>query len=180
MSKRTTTRSLVMITAAAIAAYTGAVSALAQTVQTHRLPAALAVEAVVEAVAYCATKGHAVSATVIDFDGVVVAALRGDGAPVHTIEASRAKTYAASSFAPVFNVDSSGAVAKIIQKIGSASPPGTLPFQTPEHMIVRAGGLTIKLGDEVLGAIGVGGAPSADLDESCARAGLTKIQDRIK
>jgi uncharacterized protein GlcG (DUF336 family) len=165
-----------MITAAAIAVCTGAVSALAQTVQTHRVPAALAAEAVVEAVASCATKGYAVSATVIDFDGVVVAALRGDRAPVHTIEASRAKAYAASSFAPVFKVDSGGAVAKIIQKIDSASPPGSIPFQTPEHMIVRAGGL----GDEVLGAIGVGGAPGADLDESCARAGLTKIQDRIK
>jgi uncharacterized protein GlcG (DUF336 family) len=47
-------------------------------------------------------------------------------------------------------------------------------------MIFRAGGLTIKLGDEVIGAIGVGGAPSAEADESCARAGLDKIRDRIR
>jgi hypothetical protein len=50
---------------------------------------------------------------------------------------------------------------------------GTLPFQPPEGMILRAGALTIKLGDEVIGAIGVGGAPSAEADEVCAprRAG---------
>jgi uncharacterized protein GlcG (DUF336 family) len=47
-------------------------------------------------------------------------------------------------------------------------------------MIFRAGGLTIKLGDEVIGAIGVGGAPSAEADEACARTGLDKIRDRIR
>jgi uncharacterized protein GlcG (DUF336 family) len=47
-------------------------------------------------------------------------------------------------------------------------------------MIFRAGGMTIKLGDEVIGAIGVGGAPSAEADEACARAGLDKIRDRIR
>jgi uncharacterized protein GlcG (DUF336 family) len=47
-------------------------------------------------------------------------------------------------------------------------------------MIFRAGGLTIKLGEEVIGAIGVGGSPSAEADEACARAGLEKIRDRIR
>ena len=47
-------------------------------------------------------------------------------------------------------------------------------------MILRAGGLTIKLGEEVIGAIGVGGAPSAEADEVCARAGLDKIRNRIR
>lgn len=38
----------------------------------------------------------------------------------------------------------------------------------------------LKLGDEVNGAIGVGGAPSAEADEACARAGLDKVRDRIR
>jgi uncharacterized protein GlcG (DUF336 family) len=54
------------------------------------------------------------------------------------------------------------------------------PFQPPEGMILRAGGLTIKLGEEVIGAIGVDGAPSAEADEACARAELDKVRDQIR
>ena len=154
--------------------------AFAQMLPTHRLSAALALEAVGEAVATCAKQGYAVSAVVIDFDAVAVAMLRGDGAPVHTIEASREKAYAAVSFAPIFKLDSSGGAADLVARINNAAPPGTIPFQAPEHMIVRAGGLAIKMGDEIVGAIGVGGAPGAALDENCARAGLDKIRDRIR
>lgn len=154
--------------------------AFAQMLPTHRLSATLALEAVGEAVAVCAKQGYAVSAAVIDFDAVVVAMLRGDGAPVHTVEASREKAYAAASFAPIFKVDSSGAAADVVARANNAAPPGTISFQTPEHMIVRAGGLAIKMGDEIVGAIGVGGAPGATLDENCARAGLDKIRAGIR
>jgi uncharacterized protein GlcG (DUF336 family) len=42
------------------------------------------------------------------------------------------------------------------------------------------GGVTIKVGDEVVGAIGVAGGPGGNYDENCARAGLDKIKDRLK
>ena len=90
------------------------------------------------------------------------------------------KAYTAVGFAPLFKADSSGEVAERITRLAASQPPDTLPFQPPEHMIFRAGGLTIKLGDEVIGAIGVGGAPNAQADEACARAGLDKIRDRIR
>jgi uncharacterized protein GlcG (DUF336 family) len=173
-------RALGLAAAASLALGIPASSGIAQTLVTHRLPALLAMEAAVEAVTACASQGHGVTAAVIDADAVPIAVLRGDGASVHTVEAAWAKTYTAGSFAPIFKLDSGAAVAALIQRIQSAQPAGTLAFQTPEHMIVRAGGLTIKLGDEVLGAIGVGGAPRADVDEACARAGLDKIKERIK
>jgi uncharacterized protein GlcG (DUF336 family) len=44
-------------------------------------------------------------------------------------------------------------------------------------MLFRAGGIVIKTGDEVIGAIGVGGSREA---EKCARAGLDKIRDRLR
>jgi uncharacterized protein GlcG (DUF336 family) len=69
-----------------------------------------------------------------------------------------------------------GAGNDAIRRLAATS---ALPFQPPEGMIFRAGGLTIKLGDEVIGAIGVGGAPTAQADEACARAGLDKIRDRL-
>ena len=47
-------------------------------------------------------------------------------------------------------------------------------------MLFRAGGIVIKQGEEVIGAIGVGGAPGGDKDEACARAGIDKIKERIR
>jgi uncharacterized protein GlcG (DUF336 family) len=38
----------------------------------------------------------------------------------------------------------------------------------------------IKVGDEVVGAIGASGAPGANLDDACAKAGLDKIRDQLK
>jgi uncharacterized protein GlcG (DUF336 family) len=154
--------------------------AYAQTLLAHRLPAALAMEAVEAAVTACAQNGYGVTATVIDIDAQRIAMLRGDTAGVHTFEASWSKAYTAVAFAPMSNLDSSGEVAARLAQYTARQPPGTLPFQAPEGMIFRAGGLTIKLGEEVIGAIGVGGSPSAEADETCARAGLDKIRDRIR
>ena len=50
----------------------------ADTLPTHRIPAALAVEAVSETVAACARQGYRETAVVLDADGAVIAALRGD------------------------------------------------------------------------------------------------------
>jgi uncharacterized protein GlcG (DUF336 family) len=47
-------------------------------------------------------------------------------------------------------------------------------------VLLLGGGLPIKIGDEVVGAIGAAGAPGADKDEACAKAGLDKIADRLK
>ena len=75
---------------------------------------------------------------------------------------------------------SGGEMASRLAQFTARQPPGTLPFQPPEHMIFRAGGLTIKLGDEVIGSIGAAGAPGAKLDDSCAHTGLDKIRERLK
>ena len=47
-------------------------------------------------------------------------------------------------------------------------------------MIRRGSKPKFKLGDEVVDAIGAAGAPGANLDEACARAGLDKIRDQLK
>jgi uncharacterized protein GlcG (DUF336 family) len=139
----------------------------------HRLPATLAHDAVGEAVAACASQGFRVTATVINPDGVRLATLHGDGSGLHTIEASYAKAYAAVSFAaPVLGLDTSGALGEKFQQ-----QPG---FQPPAGMLFRAGGVVIKLDNVVVGAIGVGGAPSANNDETCARAGIAKSRDRLQ
>ena len=168
-----------LIVSAALAALQFHRSAAAEVLTTHRIPAALANEAVSAAVAACTRQGFGVTATVIDADAQRIATLRGDTAGVHTFQASWGKAYTAIGFAPMLKLDNNGEVAARIAQFAARQPPGTLPFQPPEGMIFRAGGLTIKFGDEVIGAIGVVGAPSAEADEACAKAGLDQIRERL-
>ena len=70
----------------------------ADTLQTHRIPAVLALEAVGEAVAACAKQGYRETVTVLDADGATIATLRGDGAGIHTLDSAHDKAYTSVSF----------------------------------------------------------------------------------
>jgi uncharacterized protein GlcG (DUF336 family) len=140
----------------------------AQTLQTHRIPAALAAEAVSEAVASCARQGYRETAVLLDADGATIAALRGDGAGIHTLDSAHDKAYTSASFK-----NDTLALADLAK-----SDVGAL--QKLPHVLFFGGGVVIKMGDEVIGAIGASGAPGAKLDDNCARAGLEKIRDRLK
>src|ERR1700693_161131 len=70
----------------------------AETLQTHRLPAAPAAEAVSAAVSACANQGYMETVVVLDADGATIAALRGDGAGIHTLDSAHDKAYTSTSF----------------------------------------------------------------------------------
>ena len=109
-------RTLLSATAFAVLAETADAETL---LVTHRLPAALAFEAVGEAVAACAREDIHVSAVVVDNDAVEIASLRGDGAGVHTLGTARAKALAAVSLAaPVLNLETTGELAELAQQNG--------------------------------------------------------------
>ena len=74
-----------------------AAAAHAQT-PTHRLTAALAMEAAEETVAACAKQNYHETADVVDADGVSIAVLRGDGTGAHSLDSAHAKAYTAASF----------------------------------------------------------------------------------
>jgi uncharacterized protein GlcG (DUF336 family) len=142
----------------------------------QKLSARLANELVGESVANCAAKGYAVVAVVVDLDGVRQALLRGDGAPIHSVDNAFYKAYSAASLTLARKEDSTKAVA---ERMGKA-PASTVP-QTPLPNVTYAvGGVTIMAGGTAIGAIGVSGAPGGQLDEECARAAIAKIQDRLK
>jgi uncharacterized protein GlcG (DUF336 family) len=48
------------------------------------------------------------------------------------------------------------------------------------NILILGGGLPIEIGGEVVGGIGVGGAPGGHLDAACAQAGLDSIGATIK
>ena len=145
-------------------------------VSIQKLSAPLANELVGEAVANCAQKGYTVTAAVVDLDGVRQALLRGNGAPIHTLDNAYYKAYSAASLTLARKEDSTKAVNERMAK----SPATTVP-QTPLPNVTYAvGGVTIMSGGSAIGAIGVSGAPGGNFDEECARAGIAKIQDRMK
>ena len=158
------------IAIAAVGALIGASTSWADTLPTHRIPAALAVEAASETVAACAGQGYHETAVVLDADGATIVALRGDGAGIHTLDSAHDKAYTSVSFK-----NDTLALAERAKGEDSIAPLAKLP-----HVMFFGGGVAIKLGDEVIGSIGAGGAPGAKLDDGCAHAGLDKIRDRLK
>src|SRR6059036_749660 len=145
-------------------------------VNMQKLSAPLANELVGEAVASCAQKGYTVTAVVVDLDGVRQAMLRGNGAPIHTLDNAFYKAYSAASLTLARKEDSTKAVADRMAK----APATTVP-QTPLPNVTYAvGGVTIMVGGHAIGGIGVSGAPGGQFDEECARAAIAKMQGRMK
>jgi uncharacterized protein GlcG (DUF336 family) len=145
-------------------------------IKTNRLSAALAHELAGEAVAACAKNGYAVTAVVVSVDGVRQAMLRGDGAPVHTLDSAFAKAYTAASLVPVRKEKSTKELFERVSK----NPSTTTSLGNLPNITFTPGGITIFAGQEPIGGLGVGGAPGGDFDDECADAALKKIADRLK
>ena len=130
------------------------------------LPLSLAVRAATTALENCKKDGYRVSVAVVDRAGVLRAMVRGDGAGPHTVDSSRKKAYTAASLRrPTTEV------AELINKV----PALQALREMNDNILILGGGLPIEIGGEVVGAIGVGGAPGAHLDDACAQAGLDAI-----
>ena len=166
-----------IVVALALVAVAAPMGAQAQgVINMPKLSAPLANELVGESVANCAQKGYNVVAVVVDLDGVRQALLRGNGAPIHSMDNAYYKAYSAASLTLGRKEGSTKEVRDRIAK----NPPTTVP-QTPLPNVTYAvGGVTIMAGGVAIGAIGVSGAPGGQIDEDCARAALAKIQDRMK
>lgn len=64
-------------------------------------------------------------------------------------------------------------------EITQKNPAAANLVYIPDFMVL-GGGLPIQLEGEIIGAIGIGGAPGGHLDEQCAEAGIARIKDRLK
>jgi uncharacterized protein GlcG (DUF336 family) len=162
------TARILAFTLAAGLALPGAVGAQGLVAE-RSISTALAVEAASAAVAACAERNFRVAATVVDRHGIVKAVVRADGAGPHTVDASRAKAYTSASA----RNPTTGMMTAVRENPAAATLP-TLP-----GFLVLGGGVPIRAGDEVVGAIGVGGAPSGTIDDECANAAIARIRDRL-
>ncbi len=127
------------------------------------LPMELAGKAIQAALDACHKAGYRVSVSIVDRAGVLRAMARADGAGPHTVDSSRKKAYTAASLRrPTTEL------AELINKMPTLQPLREMNDQ----ILMLGGGLPIEIGGEFVGGIGVGGAPSAHLDDACAQAGL--------
>src|SRR3982750_3057629 len=150
-----------------IALAAGATSAQAQgVITTHKLSAALANELVGESVATCAKNGYKVVAVVVDLDGVRQALLRGDGAPIHSMDNAYYKAYTLASMGSARKEESTKQMSERMAK----APPSNVPVFPLPNITYAQGAIAIMSGSEPIGALGVSGAPGGQFDEECARA----------
>jgi uncharacterized protein GlcG (DUF336 family) len=145
--------------------------ALADGVRSEKnMSLALANDIAAATVAACQANGHAVTATVVDRAGGVRAVQRADNAGPHTVEASERKAYTSASAKNTTLAMMEGA-----QKNPAAANVAMIP-----GFLLLGGGVPVKVGNEVIGAVGVGGAPGGHLDEQCAMAAIDKVKAQLQ
>jgi uncharacterized protein GlcG (DUF336 family) len=120
------------------------------------------------AIAQCRSIGYKISVTVVDREGLPLVMMRDDGAGLNTPEGSDRKAYTARAF--------SQPSADFVKRLQDR--PDTVGSRHYSRILALAGGLPIKVGDEVVGAVGVSGTPGKDDD--CSQAGINKVADQLK
>lgn len=122
-------------------------------------------EASVIALETCRKNGYKVTVTIVDAAGGSKIVLHDDGARPHTIENSMRKAYTSLT---------SGRTSGEYGKASIANPQSVGALHL-DRITTLEGALPIMSGKEVVGAIGVSGAPGGDKDAVCAQAGVDRI-----
>jgi uncharacterized protein GlcG (DUF336 family) len=137
---------------------------------THKdLSVGLATQIAVGAIEACKAQGYNVSVNVLGREGQVVVAIRNPAAGFATYENSMKKAYTArATRAP------SGRFAETVK--GNPNAPQFFL----SNYVAAQGALPIMVGNDVIGAIGISGAPGGDKDEACAKAALDKVAGELK
>jgi uncharacterized protein GlcG (DUF336 family) len=144
-------------------------TASAQLLARKDLSANIAVAIAQTAMATCTGNGYRVSATVVGRNGEVLVQIRGDGTGPHTMENSFKKAFTSRTFRIP-----SGEMEDRLKQNPQMGAQYLTGFTTAR------GALPIKVGEDVIGAAGVSGAPGGEKDEACVKAALDKVADELK
>ena len=121
------------------------------------------------AIEACKANGYNVSAHVVGREGQVIVGLRNEGAGLATFENSLKKAYTARTFRRTSGEFAAGV---------KGNPTAGALFLT--NIVAAQGALPIKVGEDVIGAIGISGAPGGEKDEACAKVGIDKVAAELK
>ncbi len=159
-----------MLALATLAVATSADAAGSGTYAVRQLTPETAQKAVNAAIADCRKRGFQVAVAVVDRGGTAQALLRDRLAGPHTVQTAINKGYTAISF----RTDTLE-FAKLTGPQSLASGVRQIP-----NVVAVGGGVQISAAGQLLGAIGVSGAPTGEADELCAKAGVAAIADDIE
>ena len=143
--------------------------ASAQLLDQKALSASMALTIAQTALETCTQQGHRVSVHVVGRGGQVLVAIRGDGASPHTMGNSLRKAYTSRTF----RIPSG----EMVKRLKDNPQLGAIHLT---NVVAAQGALPIMAGEDVIGAVGVSGAPGGDKDEVCSKAGIDKIADQLK
>jgi uncharacterized protein GlcG (DUF336 family) len=137
------------------------------TISTKRLTLETATTIAQNAIKACRKAGYQVGVTIVDRSGQVQVVLRDTLAPELTLTVSKKKAYTAISF--------NSATSNLTERFSS-------PFSVPkvDDLLISGGGLPIQAQGGLLGGVGVSGAPSGEIDEQCAQAGIDSVLDDLE
>ncbi|MFD9728081.1 heme-binding protein [Streptomyces sp. NPDC059072] len=108
------------------------------------------------------SENQKVTVAVVDRNGNTIVTLRGDGAGPQSYESAQRKAFTAVSW----NAPTSVLVGRLAQAPNLKDIPGTL---------FLGGGVPVQANGAPVAGIGVAGAPSGDLDEKFAKAGVDSL-----
>lgn len=127
------------------------------------------------AIEECRKRGYSVAVAVVDRGGNLQVLLRDRFAGPHTPETATRKAWTANSFR-----QSTAELAGLLEE-------KRIPSQVPNNpgALLVGGGVLIQAAGEIIGAIGVSGAPPGksereSIDGACGQAGIDAIQEILE
>jgi uncharacterized protein GlcG (DUF336 family) len=152
----------------AIALVLAALPAHAQLITHRDLSYPMALTMASAALDACKARGYPVAVVVVDRGGDTMVALKADGAGPHTMETARRKAYTARTFRMTTQ--------QFIEEMKTR--PVRREQTTLPGVIAINGGVPIKVGNDVIGGIGLSGSPG--VDEECVNAGIEKVKQYLQ
>jgi uncharacterized protein GlcG (DUF336 family) len=147
----------------------GGKNPMANVVKKHTISSELAQKMVNAAVAKARELGVSENVTILDDGGNLKAFSRMDGAPIPTIEMAQNKAYTALL----------GVSTQDFFNFIKGDPSLLAGVPTLARVAAWGGGFPIKVDGEIVGAIGVSGAPTVQNDVDCARAALALLSGAV-
>jgi len=144
-------------------------STIANVVTKHSISSELAQKMLDEAMVKARQLGVAENVAILDDCGNLKAFGRMDGAPILCIEMAQNKAYTA-----LFGVSTQDFFNFI-----KGDPSLLAGIPTLSRVAAWGGGFPINVNGEVVGAIGLSGAPTVENDVECARAALALVPDAV-
>ena len=150
-----------------ILAASATIASAADVVRVERMDVGLAAEIAKRSMEACREQGYWVSAVVVDRSANVQVVMRDTYAArfTMTIAEQKANTAIMAGTDTAAFLTNRGDIRNEIDNI--------------DGLIMMEGGLLVKSGDTVLGAVGVSGAPGGKLDAACAAKALQSLKERL-